>query len=189
MSGRWKILVVLAAALFLVACGGTSQDEFEAEIQSRGGGLGGDLALEAIAALEDELGEDLALRSLTMSVGQVGMQVRVPGTDDQLDNYQYGSSGLYGSGGLSEPNPVTGVGSAGELRRSLFRPERIAFDELDQMVDEAIATADLEGGYAQSVRVDRSGERAVITVGVTSDRESAEVQFRADGTPIGSGDG
>src|SRR5687768_7688204 len=94
VSGRWRIAVVLAAALFLAACGGTSQDEFEAEIQSRGGGLGGDLAIEALDALETELGDDVALRSLTMSVGQVGMQVLVPGTDDQLDNYQYGSSGL-----------------------------------------------------------------------------------------------
>ncbi len=181
--------MVLVATVFLAACGGTSQDEFEEEIQSRGGGLGSDLAIEAIDALEAELGDDVALRSFTMSLGQVGMQALVPGTDDQLDNYQYGVSGLYGSGGLSEPTPVTGVGTARELRRSLFRPERIAFDDLDRMVDEAIETADLEDGYAQTVRVDRSNERAVITIDVTNPRESAQIRFRGDGRPIRNGDG
>jgi hypothetical protein len=181
--------VVLVATVFLAACGGTSQDEFEEEIQSRGGGLGSDLAIEAIDALEAELGDDVALRSFTMSLGQVGMQALVPGTDDQLDNYQYGVSGLYGSGGLSEPTPVTGVGTARELRRSLFRPERIAFDDLDRIVDEGIETADLEDGYAQTVRIHRTTERAVITVDVATDRETAQVNFRGDGRPIGNGDG
>lgn len=178
---------MVGATILLAGCGGIDRVELEEEIQSRGGGLGADLPLEAIAALEEELGDDLAFRSLTMSVGQVGMQVLVPGTGDQLDNYQYGTS-LFGVGGLSDPNPVTGVGPAGELRQSLFRPQRIAFDDFDAIVDEAIEVADLEDGYADGLRVDRTGERPRITVDVANARETVQVQFRGDGTLVQNGD-
>lgn len=189
MSGRRRLLAVIGAALVLTACGGTSRTDFEEEIQSRGGGLGSTLALEALDALEIELGEVPPLRSFTMTNGQVTMEVLVPGTNDQVDSYRYGTSGLYGGGGLSDPTPVAGVGEAPALRRSLFRAERVAFDDFDQVVDTAIEEADLEGGYAQTLRVDRSTERARITVNVTSPRESVQAPFRADGTPLRTGDG
>ena len=91
--------------------------------------------------------------------------------------------------GLSGPTPVAGVGGAQALRRTLFRPARVAFDDLDQVVDTAIETADIQGGYAQTLRVDRSTDRTMITVNVTSPRESVQVPFRADGTPVRTGDG
>lgn len=181
--------MVIGAAVLLVACGGTSRTDFEEEIQSRGGGLGSALALEALDALEAELGEVPPLRSLTMTNGQVTMEVLIPGTNDQVDSYRYGTSGLYGGGGLSEPTPVAGVGEAQALRRSLFRTERVAFDDLDQIVDTAIEAADLDGGYAQTLRVDRPTERPRITVNVASSRESVQIQFRGDGTPSRTGDG
>ena len=140
MSGRRRILLVVGAAVLLAACGGTSRTDFDEEIQSRGGGLGSTLAIEALDALEAELGDDIVLRSFTMTNGQVSMEVRVHGTTDQV-------------------------------------------------VDSAIETADLEGGYAQTLRVDRSTDRTMIAVNVTSPRESVQVRFRADGTPVRTGDG
>lgn len=181
--------MVIGAALLVAACGGTSRTDFDEEIQSRGGGLGSALALEALDALEAELGEVPALRSLTMTNGQVAMEVLIPGTNDQVDTYRYGTSGLYGGGGLSEPTPVAGVGGAQALRQTLFRPQRVAFEDLDRVVDTAIDEADLEGGYAQSLRVDRSTDRTRITVNVTSSRETVAVQFQGDGTPVRNGDG
>jgi len=189
VSGRRRLLAVIGAALVLTTCGGTSRTDFEEEIQSRGGGLGSTLALEALDALEIELGEVPPLRSFTMTNGQVTMEVLVPGTNDQVDSYRYGTSGLYGGGGLSGPTPVAGVGGAAALRRSLFRPQRVAFDDLDEVVDTAIEEADLQGGYAQTVRVDRSTNRPIISVNVTSPRETVQVRFRADGTPVRNGDG
>jgi len=190
VSGRRRILLlVVGAAVLLAACGGTSRTDFDEEIQSRGGGLGSTLAIEALDALEAELGDDIVLRSFTMTNGQVSMEVRVPGTTDQVDTYRYGTSGLYGGGGLSGPTPVAGVGGAQALRRTLFRPARVAFDDFDQVVDSAIETADLQGGYAQTLRVDRSTDRTMIRVNVTSPRESVQVPFRADGTPMRTGDG
>ncbi len=189
VSGGRRVLVVVGAVVLLAACGGTSRSDFEAEIQSRGGGLGSGLALDALAALEAELGEVPPLRSFTMTNGQVSMEVLVPGTNDQVDTYRYGTSGLYGGGGLSAPTPVTGVGGAQALRRSLFRTERVAFDDFDQVVDTAIEEADLEGGYAQTLRVDRATERPRISVDVTSPRESVQAQFRVDGRPLRTGDG
>lgn len=188
VSGWRRILVVIGATVLLASCGGISRAELDEEVRSRGGGLGSTLALESIAALEEELGDDLALRSFTMTNGQVTIDVLVPGTDDQVDTYRYGTSGLYGGGGLSEPTPVAGIGGAAALRPRLFRPERIAFEDLDQVVDDAIEAADLQDGYAQALRVDRTGERPVITVNLTSPRESVPVRYRADGRRIRDGD-
>lgn len=188
MSGRRRILAVGVVALLLAACGGTSRRDFDEEIQSRGGGLGSALAVDALAALEGELEDEVALRSFTMTSGQVTMEVLVPGTEDQVDSYRYGTSGLYGGGGLSDPTPVPGAGEAPALRRSLFRPERVAFDEFDRVIDTAIDEADLDGGYAQTLRVDRTSPRPRISVNVTSPRETVIAQFRADGTPLRTGD-
>ncbi len=188
MSGRRRILFLVVAAALVAACGGTGRAEFDEEIQARGGGLGSALALESIAALQEELGDDLAFRSFTMTAGQVTIEVLVPGSTDEVDSYRYGTSGLYGGGGLSGPSPVPGVGDTASLRRMLFRTQRIAWDDLDRIVDDALAAADLARGYAQTVRVDRTGPRPEIVVNVTSPRQSVPVRFRADGTPVGQGD-
>ena len=189
MSGRRGVLVAMAAVALLASCGGTSRSDFDAEVQARGGGLGSSLALEAVDALREELGDDLAFRSFTMTAGQVNVEVLIPGTDDELDSYRYGTSGLYGGGGLSDPTPVAGVGGAAELRPFLFRPERIAFDRFDQVVDDALDQAGIEGAWAETLRVGRSGDRAVITVSIDSPRERVDVTFRGDGTPRSGGDG
>lgn len=184
MVGR-RLLFVAVAVVVVAACGGTSRGDFDAEIESRGGGLGADLPLAAVAALEDEVGADVALRSMSVNRALVTMEVLVPGTDDQLDRYSYGTSGLYGGEGLSDPIPVSGVGDPAALRRALFRPQRIALADLDAIVDDAIARADLEGGYAQSVYIDRStGERATIAVNVTSPRDNVQVRYLGDGRPV-----
>jgi hypothetical protein len=179
--GRRGIGLLVGATVLLAACGGTSRTDFDEEIDERGGGLGADLPVEAIEALEEELGGEIALRSMTINRGVVQVEVLVPGTTDQLDNYRYGSSGLYGIKGLSDPTPVTGVGSAEELRSTLFRPERIALDDLDAVVDDALDEADIDGGYVQTVHISRSGRRPTITVSVNSERENAMIQFTGDG--------
>ncbi len=181
MGWRGRVGLLVGATVLLAACGGTSRGDFDEEIDERGGGLGADLPLEAIEVLEEELGGEIALRSMTVNRGVVQLEVLVPGTTDQLDNYRYGSSGLYGIKGLSDPTPVTGIGSGEQLRPTLFRPERIALADLDAIVDDALDEADVEGGHAQTVHISRSGRRPTISVNVNSERENATIQFTGDG--------
>ena len=170
-------MLVLAAALVLSACGGISLSELEEESQARGGGLGETLPLEGIAAIEEEIGDEVRFTSMTVSPGSMSVDVLVPGSDDELDNWIYQSNGnLFG------PDPVQGAPSAEELRRLLIDPDEIAIDELDEIVDDALEHTDLSGGYAQTVvihRLDRAG--VTINVSVTSPRETAQVQYRGDG--------
>ncbi len=171
------MLVVAAAAVLLSACGGISRDELTEEARARGGGLGETLPLEAIDAVEEELGEPVVLRSLSLSLNSVTLQVLVPGTDDQTDTYTYSSGGS-----LRGPEPVTGVPEADQLRRELIDPDRIVLDDLDDLVDEAIAEAGVDGGWAESVYVSRtSPDLVTISVTVMNERESATVTFRGNG--------
>ncbi len=170
-------MLVLAAALLLAACGGITSTELAEESQARGGGLGETLPLEAIAVIEEETGDEVLFTSLTLSPGSVSMSIPTPGRDDALDSWIYQSNGnLFG------PDPVHGAPPADELRRLLIDPDEIALDQLDEIIDDALAHADLEGGYAQTVGIHRLGERGVlINVSVTSPRETVQVQYRGDG--------
>lgn len=170
---------MLAAALLLASCAGSiDRAAFDREVQSRGGGLGADLPADALDALREELGDDLALHSVFVAPGYAVIEVRVPGTTADLDSYRYDDD-------LSDPAPVPGSAAGGPLEATLFRPERIAFDDLDRIVDEAIEVADLDGGYAENVSVRRvAGQGARIQVTVKNERHSATVPFRADGTLI-----
>ncbi len=173
----------LAASLLLTGCvGSVSRGDFDEEVQSRGGGLGADLPLDALDALEARLGDDVVLKSVTLTAGQGTFEVRV--REQEVDSYRYGTSGLYGGEGLSDPTPVPVVGRLGP---NLFRPQRIAFDRMDDIVDEAIDEADLDGGYAQTVFIDRlPGGRPTITVTVVNERQTVPVVFQADGEPVPS---
>ena len=179
--GRGRgVALVVSAAVLLTACGGITEAELEQEAQSRGGGLGSTLPLEAIDAIEAETGEPVILRTMSMSLNSLTIETLVPGHDDQLDSWTYRSGG-----NLDGPSPVTGVPNAGELRRTLVDPDRIAIDDLDELVDDAIEEADLPDGYAQSVFISRSSpDRVTISVGVTNPRETVHVDYRGNGERI-----
>jgi hypothetical protein len=183
VTARRGALLALVATLGLTSCvGSVNRDEFDDEVQSRGGGLGSELVADAIAALEEELGDDgLAVSSITFHASQATIEVLVPGTGGDVDSYNYGTSGLYGGGGLSEPTPVE-VADAAALEGELFRVARLDIDAIDDMVDEAIEVADLDGGYARNGFVSRDGgQRVVVTITITNERTEVPVRFGADG--------
>lgn len=176
-------MLVFAAAVALTACGGISRAELDEEVQSRGGGLGSTLPLEALDAIEAESGAPVILRSLTMTLNSVTVDALVPDTDDELDSWSYSSGGS-----LRGPNPVSGAPPAEELRRQLIDPDTIVLEDLDDLIDEAIAEADLAGGYAQNVHIIRSTpDRIVISVTVTNPRNTVRVAFRGNGDLIEAG--
>jgi len=171
------VLLAIAVALLLAGCGGISSSELEEEAQARGGGLGQTLPLEALDAVEEATGEPVQFTGLNLSYSSVSITVLVPGSDDELDTYTYTSNG-----NLLDPSPVSGVGPADEVRATLMTPDDVAIDDLDAIIDDAIERADLEGGYASNVQVDRaSSDRTTITVSVTSPRRSATMTYRGNG--------
>jgi len=172
-----RVLLVLAGALVLTGCVGSIDGEaFDREVQSRGGGIGADQPLDALAALEEALGEEPALHSVFVGPGYVTIEARVPGTPSDIDSYRWDGDSL------SEPDPVTGVGASGPVEAQLFRPGRVAFDDLDAIVDQAIDAADLEGGYAEYASIQRPGGPVRITVSVKNERHTVTVPFGPDGT-------
>jgi hypothetical protein len=175
--GRRAVVLVLGAAVLLSACGGISKSELEEEAQARGGGLGESLPLEALDVLEDELGQPAQFTGMYLDWENVSVTVLVPGSDDELDQYSY-----HATRGLSDPTPVTGVAPADELRPTLMTRDDLALEDLDEIIDDAVERADLEGGYADNVSINRLGsDRTDITVTVTSPRRSATVLYRGNG--------
>jgi hypothetical protein len=174
---RRPLVLVLGAALLLTACGAIPKSELEEEAHARGGGLGETLPLEALDAVEEELGEEPQFTGMYIDWENVSVTVLVPGRDDELDQYSY-----HASRGLADPTPVTGVAPADELRPTLMTRDDLALEDLDEIIDDAVERADLEGGYADNVSINRLGsDRTDITVTVTSPRRSATVVYRGNG--------
>lgn len=172
----------------LAGCVGSIDGQaFEREVQARGGGLDGELVLDALEAVEDELGtDDVRLRSLDVRPGYVTLEVQVPHAPDELDAYRYGSSGRYGGRGLGEARPVPRNAAEPPLAEQLFSPAEAGLGDLDAVVDEALAAAEVRGGYTSDASVRRvpGGAGPVITVTVTNERRTVVVTFAADGSLV-----
>lgn len=177
------------SVLALGACvGSISDDEFDDEVRSRGGGLDGALVVDAVDAIEAELAvDDVRVRSITVSPGYVVMEVQVPTDPEELDSYRFGSAGRYGGRGLADPIPMSRNAGEPPLDTQVFAPEAAGIERLDDMVDQALDAADLAGGWAQgaSVRLPPGGDAApVTTVTVTNERRTVAVTFAADATEL-----
>lgn len=180
--------MVLLAAVPLAACiGSQTRDDFEEEMHARGGGLSQRLAVEAVDAVEERLHVDeVQLRSIGVGPGRVTMEVQVPRTTEDLDTYGYGTSGMYGGAGLSDPEPVARSFDEAALEGQVFTLEEAGVDHLDATVDAAVEEADLPGGYATAATVVRlpgqPGPQTSVTV--TNVRRTVTVLFSADGTLV-----
>ena len=191
MGGRSRsaaLVAVLGVAVLGGCIGSISDEDFDRKVQERGGGLSEDLTQEAVAALRDELhGDSVELTLISVMPSRVVMEVRVPGTAEDLDQYSYGTSGAHGGVGLDGPEPIPHQES---LEGELFRADQVALDDIDEMVDTALAEADLAGGYAEGVSISRpgTGSDLGITVAVKNERRTLYAKFAADGTLLEVGE-
>jgi hypothetical protein len=180
-------VVALAVAPLAACIGSQTRQEFEDEIHARGGGLSQRLVAAAVDAVEERLHVDeVKLRSLRVDPGRVTMEVQVPRSTEDLDSYGYGSSGMYGGGGLSGPEPVARGFDEASLEGQVFTLEDAGAGHLDDSVDTAVREADLPGGYATSATVVRlpgqPGPQTAVTV--TNVRRTVTVMFAADGSLV-----
>ena len=172
--------MALVAGLAGACVGSVDREEFEREIQERGGGISQDLPIEAVAALENELDVDeVEVRSMTVSNEHVVLVARSPEFPDEFDSFNYRADGFTGD---PEPSQT----AIDDPEQQVYDPRDIELDQLDDMVDQAIDEADLRG-YAQTVTITRPqpGEPPVIDVSVTNERGSVSVRFGPDGGLIG----
>lgn len=166
--------MALALTVLAVGCvGSVSRDTFDEEVQSRGGGLSQALVLEGVGAIEDELGRPPTLDAITAFREHVVVAVISPEFPDEIDRY------VYRRGDLDGPDAVAETGS--EPPRG-FAPEDVALGRLDRLVDRAIETAGVRGGWADSMSVHRFSQGpAEIRVNVTNERRDVTVTYGPKG--------
>jgi hypothetical protein len=178
--GSWR--VVAAALAVVVAVGGcvgaTPRDEFDAEVVERGGGLVPALALDAIAALEAELGtDDAAFEHITITplARVVSMTVQDPGRPQNLDDY------VVREGDLSDPRPVQ-LSDVEGLEASLFSADDVpALGRLDEVGAAAVRELGIPDGVVTSVVVSRAGGDLRMLLSVESERARGTAVFTPEG--------
>lgn len=175
-------------ALVLASCvGSVDQDTFNDEVHERGGGLSHKVVDDAVAAVAADQGiTSVQLRSLSVMPGRVALEVRVPGSIEDVDAYTYGTSGMFGGEGLDGPEPVHTSPVDPPLESAVFTTEQAGVERFDDLVDQAIAAADLPGGHATGATIDRpvGSRQPQVEVTVTNERRSVMVTFTADGTLV-----
>lgn len=173
------------AGLALGACvGATDRDDFEAEVQARGGGFSEAIVIDAVDRIADEVGtRDFAITHLSVSplTPTVSAQVRDPRAPDQLDDYAFRGDELV------DVEPVR-VSAGTDLDATTVPIAAFTLDRLDEAVDAALAEFGVDGAYATAVRLGlgpgaEAGGDPVPTVAVDleSPRAAATARFTADG--------
>jgi hypothetical protein len=174
------VAAVALTVLTLVAAGcdiGTiTRQDLEAKIQSRGGGLNQQLALDAAGTVGDRVGTrdfEITSMNITPSSATVTMRVRDPHNPNNLDDY------TYRGGKLDDPKPVQ-LSATDDIESQAFRVQSAALNKLNRMVDIALERYATEGGYVTSVSI--SGVKTPkIIVHLKSLRSTATATFDADG--------
>jgi hypothetical protein len=174
-----------AAAVLAVAAGGcigtTSRDHFEQIINDRGGGFTSELATDAVDAVAERLGvDDFRIRHMSLYPPgeQVVMEVRDPQVPGNLDTY------TVRKGKIDEVEPVR-LSSSDDLGRDTFPVSSLALDQVEEMVDAALADFDARNGYATSMSVGLQGEgKPVFSLSMESERASATAELTAAGELI-----
>jgi hypothetical protein len=182
VPGIRTVVVLAVAVLLLSGCVGTiERTEFEAELQARGGGLDQQLVIDAVDDVGDTVGTDdyeITTLSATPTSGVVTMTVRDPSNPENLDDY------TWRQGTLDEPRAVQ-VRATDDIDSQAFSIQDVALDEINDMVDTALAEYDTEGGFVNNLSISPSFESEVaepqVLLSLESPRSTASATFDADG--------
>jgi hypothetical protein len=198
---------VVLAVVVTGCVGSVDREEFNRIVEERGGGLSQALVLDAVASLEAELDVDpLLVQSITVTNETVTIEAVSPEFPDEIDRYTFRGGDLDGPEPASQfpeisiPELPEGVEIPPELQDLVdgsgatdpatapggtFPVDDVALDQLDDLVDAAIETADLRGGYATTLVITSlGGEGPRIRVSVTNVRQDVTVTYGPDGQPL-----
>lgn len=172
-------------AVLATGCVGvTDREDFDALVDSRGGGLSSDLVLSALDAAATEVGvapAELELTSITINPGSrnVVMTVRDPVQRGNLDRYLFSTRD-----GLGDPEPVQ-VRASDDLDAAAFRVGDVpALGRTEEMADAAFAALGFEEPHVESITGSAVGGAVVVHMSVESARASGSARFGADGALI-----
>lgn len=171
--------VVLAGS----ACVGViERDEFDALVDSRGGGVSSDLGLAAIDAVAARTGaDDLEMTQLSINPGgrTVVLTARDPDARQNLDRWIYRARG-----GLADPEPVQ-VSVADDLDAQTFRASQLpALERIEELSDAAVAALELDEASVESIVATVVQGSPVLLVSVDSPRARGTARFTGDGTLV-----
>lgn len=170
-------MAVLAAG----CVGVTDREDFDALVDSRGGGLSSDLVLAALDAAATEVGvptAELELTSITINPGSrnVVMTVRDPVQRGNLDRYLY-----LARDGLGAPEPVQ-VSASDDLDAAAFLVGDVpALGRTEEMADAAFASLGFEEPHVESITGSAVLGEVVFHMSIESARASGSARFGADG--------
>ena len=163
--------------------GTVDRAEFEAEIEARGGGFDQDLITDAVDGVASRVGTDefdiTALTAVPLST-TVTLQVRDPRAPTQLDDYTFRNGSLVSTG------PVQ-VSATDDLDARSVPIGTFALDDLDAMVDEALAAYDTDGGFVDTVifavapAPEGAEPQGSVLLQLESPRSTATATFTAGG--------
>lgn len=175
---RWASVVAVTCGAFVSGgCVGTTErDDFNAIMQERGGGLTSELPLDAVAAVAAELGvDDFEARTVTVTpaVETAMLDVRDPAVPENVDRY------VVRRGAVESVEPIR-LTASDDLDVETFPVSGLALDEIETMVDAALAEFDPEG-YVSSMTVSRLPDGVVIQLALESARSTGTARFTGEG--------
>ncbi len=182
------VLGVVLAAVVTGCVGTVTREEFDREVQRRGGGFRQQQVLDVVDRVAERVGTDrFAVTHLTVSPGSdvVTLRVRNPAAPAELDDY------VFRAGDLDGPEPVQ-LSADDDLDAETFVLTDVALDRLDQMVDDAVEAFAVSDSYVTSVQVGFvavPGQGSPAAVGVVvaleSPRAAGAATFTAGGELLG----
>lgn len=178
--GRWAGLVLASVAALGAGCVGTTdRNDFNREVQARGGGLTSELPTSAVDAVAEALGVfDFEVRTVTVTPldGTVVLDVRDPAAPGNLDRY------VVRRGSVWQVEPVR-LTAEDVLDEQTFPVSSVALDQTEAMVDAALAEFAAEG-YVTSLTVVAAAGEIVISLALESPRAAGTARFTGDGELI-----
>jgi hypothetical protein len=159
--------------------GSIDRDEFQAEVNARGGGLSGDQLVDFVADVEERAGAPgLLIRSASLGHMLVSLEVSDPARPEEVDRWSWSS------GNVSGPTPASNL--APEELDLAFTAERLDAVAIEAAIDGALERSAMRDPWASSASfVAQPGDTFVGTVRLTNEREDELWSFGPDGVLVG----
>ncbi|HSL56779.1 MAG TPA: hypothetical protein VK866_02955 [Acidimicrobiales bacterium] len=158
--------------------GSIDRGEFADVVRSRGGGLSGDLLVDAVQRVEDRVGAPVLVRRATLDHLSVSLTVSTSDRPEESDDWIVGGS-------VRGPLPASNLDD--DQQRQWFTVSALDPETIETAIDAAVADSDIRDAWASGARFDAAGEDTfVATVTVTNQRGSESWTFGPEGRAVRS---
>lgn len=180
---RMRRSALLASAVLLATgcVGSIDRSKFDEIVRERGGGLSGDLIVDALAAIEDhEEAPTLEVIQVSLSATSVTVSVRSPAFPDEVDGWTF-TLGHHLNGPSPQPDLTDGQAVA------TFEASAVDAATIEASIDQAVVQTAVRGGWAESAFVRGTGGGAFeVQVSITNERADETWLFDGEGNLKGT---